>query len=378
MANPPPRAKDPLDALQLLVNDVRTPAAHLLFHADLLPLSRAMQLVQTGKALRASRRDSHGNVAPAHGSLQAKLPDTIKQFHAALGDLESDIIRAKSVLLRDLNELQAQRKPAEQLQPHPVEPQSKSPMTIDLDSSPPPAPKDRPIKTEPAAKPVAPFPDMGMSLPEPTQSVTVIKEEEAPAQAPSAAALGAQVKAEMPTGELKLAVGQPNAVGADDTLGMNSELNFTDMEFTLAPANNESHEHLGGDAVNSSANEPSFDLTSFAAPADGADGSSNTMASLDTILPANLAAPTGALTSTDNLAKTEVEKSSELPDSAFADVFTGDGQADGMDFDFSISGVGMGGDTFDDLMNDRDNTYDTMEHGDFDTTYFGLDKTDDS
>ncbi|PNY27220.1 Uncharacterized protein TCAP_02840 [Tolypocladium capitatum] len=361
MANPAPRAKDPLDALQLLVNDV---------------------LVQTGKALRASRRDTHGNIAPVHGSLQAKLPDTIKQFHAALDDLESDIIRAKSVLLRDLNELQAQRKPAEQLQPRPVEPQSKSPMTIDLDSSPPPAPKDRPIKPEPAAKPVAPFPDMGMSLPEPTQSVTVIKQEHVPAQAPSAAALGAQVKAEggagMPTAELKPANGQPDAVGADGTLGINSELNFTDMEFTLAPTNNESHEHLGGDSANPNAHGPCFDLTPFAPPADGADGSGNTMASLDTILPASFAGPTGAPISTGSLAKTDGAKSSELPDSAFADMFTGDGQADGMDFDFSLGDVGMGGDTFDDLMNDRDNTFDTMEHGDFDNTYFGLDKTDDS
>ncbi|POR37174.1 Uncharacterized protein TPAR_02644 [Tolypocladium paradoxum] len=361
MANPPPRAKDPLDALQLLVNDV---------------------LVQTGKALRASRRDSHGNVAPAHGSLQAKLPDTIKQFHAALDDLESDIIRAKSVLLRDLNDLQAQKQAPEQPQPQSVEPPSTSPMTIDLDSSPPPAAKDRPVKTEPAAKPVAPFPDMGMSLPEPTQPATVIKEEDSPALAPSAMAQGAQVKAEggagIPTGELNPTAGQPNAAGVDDTLGMNPELNFTDMEFTLAPANNESHEQLGGDAPNSNANEPSFDLTSFAPPADGADGSSNAMASLDTILPASLAGPAGAPTSTDNLAKTDGEKSSELPDSAFEDMFTGDGQADGMDFDFSLGDVGMGGDTFDDLMNDRDNTFDTMEHGDFDTTFFGLDKTDDS
>lgn len=288
------------------------------------------------------------------------------------------------MLLRDLNELQAQKKPPEQLQPQPVEPRSKSPVTIDLDSSPPPAHKDRPVKTEPAAKPVAPFPDMGMSLPELAQPATAIKEEAALAQAPSAAALGAPVKAEggagMPTGELNPADGQANAAGADDdTLGINSELNFTDMEFTLAPTNNEPHEQLAGDAANSHAHEPSFDLTSFAPPADGADGGSLTMASLDTILPASLAGPTAAPPSTDNIAKTDGEKSGELPDeSTFADMFTGDGQADGMDFDFSLGDAGMGGDTFDDLMNDRDNTYDTMEHGDFDNNYFGINKTDDS
>lgn len=48
--------------------------------------------MQTGKALRASRKDGLGNVAQAHGSLQNKLPDTIRTFHSALDDLEHDIV----------------------------------------------------------------------------------------------------------------------------------------------------------------------------------------------------------------------------------------------------------------------------------------------
>jgi hypothetical protein len=48
--------------------------------------------VQTGKALRASRRDSQGNLTYAYGPTQAKLPDTIEQFHMTLNELESEIV----------------------------------------------------------------------------------------------------------------------------------------------------------------------------------------------------------------------------------------------------------------------------------------------
>lgn len=58
-----------------------------------------MQLVQTGKALRASRKDGQGNVAQAHGSLQPKLPETIRTFHSALDDLENDIVSCASFAL---------------------------------------------------------------------------------------------------------------------------------------------------------------------------------------------------------------------------------------------------------------------------------------
>lgn len=101
MAATPPKAKDPLDALQLLVNDVVSEGrASCLAVARVRPvvlpanlaLARSLKLVQTGKALRASRRDSQGNLPPSFGSCQHKLPDTIKAFHAALDDLERDIV----------------------------------------------------------------------------------------------------------------------------------------------------------------------------------------------------------------------------------------------------------------------------------------------
>ncbi|QYS99483.1 hypothetical protein H0G86_006612 [Trichoderma simmonsii] len=67
---------EPLDALQSLINDV---------------------LVQTGKALRASRRDAQGNLTHAYGPTQSKLPDTIDHFHNALNELESEIVSGGSI-----------------------------------------------------------------------------------------------------------------------------------------------------------------------------------------------------------------------------------------------------------------------------------------
>ncbi|KAM4055360.1 hypothetical protein HRG_008713 [Hirsutella rhossiliensis] len=372
MASAHSRPKDPLDALQHMINDV---------------------LVHTGKALRASRKDGHGNGPSPHGSIQARLPETIKSFHSALDSLDSDIVRAKSVLLRDLNELRSQRaqsKPLEQIHSHPSDPQSQSPTVVDSHSSPPAAPRDHPIKTEPIMKPVAPFPDMGMSLPDAAQSATVVKEESTPTQAPSATPGGPDFKVEggassapggiMSIAHQKPAGIQPNGPGGDDTLSMNPGLNFTDMEFTLAPSNNDAQDQLNRDAASSlnTTAESSFDLASFA-PAGGADNgnNSNSMASLGGMLPASLSGAMSKPNTADNQSKPADNRNNDnVQDSAFADIFTGDGQADGMDFDFSLGDGGMGGDTFDDLMNDRDNTFNTIEHGDFDATFFGIDKTD--
>jgi len=285
-------------------------------------------------------------------------------------------IRAKGVLLRDLNELKAQKTSNNNLsEPRPVESQSKPPMTIDLDSSPPPAAKDQPIKAELSTKPVAPFPDMGMSLGDGPDADNAVKEEATPAaQVSPAAADGEQIKHEgeaasgTPSGGPTLADGHLNGA---DMLGANSGLNFTDMEFTLAPTNNDSQEQTGGDASTMNTTDPTFDLASFA-PTAGAD--TTNLTSLDNMMSADLGGSSGAPTNEGKA--TDAKPGTEAPDAAYADIF-GDGQADGMDFDFSIDG-GMGGDTFDDMMNDRDNTFDPMEHGDFDANFFGLDKTDDA
>lgn len=129
------------------------------------------------------------------------------------------------------------------------------------------------------------------------------------------------------------------------------ESNFTDMEFAPADGPN-----------------PSFDLTNFA-PNDNPED----MLSLEALVPS--ATQQQDQPSGSNMEGVQVDNT----DSEFADLFGNDeSQADGMDFDFSIGGGGGGGgglgdDTFDDLMNNRDDTF-TLANDEFDTPFFGLDK----
>ncbi|KAG5939021.1 hypothetical protein E4U53_007904 [Claviceps sorghi] len=371
------KAKDPLDALQSLVNDV---------------------LIQTGKALRASRRDSHGNLPPTH--MQAKLPDTISAFHSALDSLEHDIIRAKSVILRDINKIKKQKTPTVEdwqslSQPQPVEAQSKPAMVIDIDSPPQSTTQTMP-KEEPrensfvAAKTAAPFPDMGM--PAPAGTSISIKEEHPSSQlqsttdASSSSKPKAEVKAStlaapVPMMDVKLESNTPGLPGGRGVLDLTkSDLNFTDMEFTLAPGSVNPNQSGGTGAAAANPNGPAFDLGSFGTSNGAAvatslnNGISSSTGGKAAAKPSGMR-PMPAPAPVENRRNAEVQKKEEGTSATFTDVFTGDGQADGMDFDFSI-GDGMGGDTFDDLMNDRDNTFDSMEHGDFDANFFGLDKTD--
>jgi len=70
-------------------------------------------LIETGKALRASDKESGRTVASANARLRSTIPSAIDNFHQALDEIEADIVRAKAVLGRDLNELRAKRIVAE-------------------------------------------------------------------------------------------------------------------------------------------------------------------------------------------------------------------------------------------------------------------------
>ncbi|CAJ0542059.1 Ff.00g083610.m01.CDS01 [Fusarium sp. VM40] len=398
-------SQDPLDVLQTMVNDV---------------------LVHTGKALRASRKDTQGNTQATQATLKSKLPESIDGFREALHKLESDIIDAKSVLMRDIKRLreqkqqsqqsqqiqrqrapalpqppqsqsqsqyqpqtknQPQSQPQSQPQPQPVESQSKSPMVIDLESSPPPPPpQDQPMTEIKANKPVAPFPDMGMGLPEVDQSSDAVNNEASlstvsntvPEQQsrmktstspvpPSTVATASM--APMPIMEQKPADNHNNDVMDLTNEAPHSELNFTNMQFTLAPGNN--------DPQNSSVTqETSFDLATFAPP----EGNDNILG-LDDLLPNNNTSQTNdmpqmsagsaesvsrpePLMSTENQGMPQ-ELSTNNIDSVFDDeIFdgldTGGGLADG-----------TGDPTFDDLMNDRDDDdFNYLGGDDFEEAFF--------
>ncbi|KAG6257022.1 hypothetical protein E4U24_005026 [Claviceps purpurea] len=422
-------AKDPLDALQSLINDA---------------------LVQTGKALRASRRDSHGNLPATH--MQAKLPDTDRAFHLALDSLDNEIIRAKSVILRDMNKLKKKKTAAAETspslpQPEPVEARSKSAMVIDIDSSPQATTEAMP-KEEPAdnscvvPKPAAPFPDMGMSVPAGTS--VAIKKNHPPSQAlymteaPVSNQPTAEVKqvahaAPVPLMDANLDNSTSGLMGGHDVVDLtssnlnnstsndpnmhnsnmnnsnmnnsnmnnsnmnnsntnNSNLNFTDMQFTLAPSNTNPNHPGSTGAATAQPNGPSYDFVfGTTNTATAPTPINNAMSSVTTGTAATMANGTGSAQApmpepeptpvpVENRRNAEAPKKEDGTSTTFSEIFTGDGPADGMDFDFSLGDgnnmSSMGGDTFDDMMNVRDNTFDSMEHGDFDTSFFGLDKAD--
>ncbi|KAH6890343.1 hypothetical protein B0T10DRAFT_485608 [Thelonectria olida] len=408
------KPQDPLDVLQLMVNDV---------------------LVHTGKALRASRKDSQGNIAQAHASIQPKISESIYTFHCALDTLDREIIRAKSIILRDQNQLreqkqqqlqqlqqkqEAQQQQQQQVQhkqkqkqptpvplpvpisvpisvpvstsvlqpPQPIEPQSKEQLIIDLDSSPPPT--DHPMPEPKATKPVAPFPDMGMGMgmPDLGHGDVIVKGGSPTMTRTPAPASNNQFKSGPPAATAPMAPmpdmdEKPMDINMDMPSGdmSNQELNFTNMEFTLAPTNPEGQNPP-------TTQDPSFDLTTFA-PAEGGD---DLMAFVNPLpadsdeqpQPASVAqAPVpgmaiqAAIPVSDNLNNAPnadngmsqyygALRKEETNDSTFNDIMMDDGVDD-----FGDVG-GMGEETFDDLIAVRDEPFDLMEHGDFDATYFGL------
>ncbi|TFB01536.1 hypothetical protein CCMA1212_006223 [Trichoderma ghanense] len=354
-----PSISGPLDALQSIINDV---------------------LVQTGKALRASRRDSQGNLTYAYGPTQAKLPDTIEQFHMTLNELESEILSAKSTLLRDYNELQEKKR---QILSRPTfqtaDGQTKRPPTVEMATPPEPVFKDEPMAEDTEVKPMAPFPNMSINLAEPEPMEISAKETngQPPQQQPpppggmnglngtaSPGLVPQPLNADQkPMVEMHSGPPGPNVPPA---MPEPSGMNFTDMEFTLAaPPGSE----VPGQPNTSK--EPSFDMATFA-PADGGDD----LLSLNHLLPTDTNNAPGAAPQPQM--KMEEIKADGGAAPMNTDFFgPGSGAADGMDFDFSLGG--SGDDTFDDLMNNRDSTFELMDAGgDFDTAFFGLDKADEN
>ncbi|ETR98436.1 hypothetical protein M419DRAFT_11763 [Trichoderma reesei RUT C-30] len=354
-----PSISGPLDALQSIINDV---------------------LVQTGKALRASRRDSQGNLTYAYGPTQAKLPDTIEQFHMTLNELESEILSAKSVLLRDYNELQEKKRQI-LLRPtfQTVDGQTKRPPTVEMATPPEPVFKDEPMAEDTEAKPMAPFPNMSIDLAEPEPMDISAKEpngqqsqqqqqQQQPPPPGGMNGLNANPNSglvpqppnadQRPTPEMPSGPPGPNMPPA---LPETSGMNFTDMEFTLAAP-------PGGEVPGqpNTTKEPSFDMATFA-PAEGGDDLLN----LNHLLPGDANNSSGAAPQPP----TKAEGGAAPVNTDFFG--PGSGAADGMDFDFSLGG--SGDDTFDDLMNNRDSTFELMDAGgDFDTAFFGLDKADEN
>lgn len=294
-------------------------------------------------------------------------------------------IKAKSILQRDLSRLQMPKMP--DIKPEPVEAQSKSPMVIDIDSSPPA------IKSEPAVEPanddrsVAPFPDMGMDM-----SVDVPKEEQSSLSMPEPPnGMQANPIAEMdftaPVPIMDQGESDPqlgNSVPTDAGLdGSGSDLNFTTMQFSLAPPEDGQQPDMNasdnfGLGVYDGTDGGQDDLSLSLLPDDNTNNNSN--ANNDNIASNNgqavqdeLSIPQPAPAETQGNGDSSAT-TANITDEAMDNILNMDLDGDGNDFDFSLEG-----DTFNDLMasHDDEGNFDTgMEHGQFDDDFFGLSKTD--
>ncbi|OHE92761.1 hypothetical protein CORC01_11911 [Colletotrichum orchidophilum] len=383
MANSKSPTSDSAEALHGLINDV---------------------LVQTGKALKSLSKDGRHQFQ-AQISLQTKMPEIIESFHWKLDDLESEIIRAKAALQRDLDRFQQAKARQPVQQPAPVDAQTKSPMAIDLDSSSrePSPPENKTqiteatgphrVPAEPSTAPpsMAPFPDMGVSFqpaPEPSPQVKQETTPAPPAAPPAMMAPMGEIKQELkttPPGSQPQPSGAPEApmddlfgLGSDSgggTEGNNPEFHFTDMTFSLAPPNNEAQDQA-------QSQDTAMDM-SFGSGDMGGD-----LLTLDNLLPpdnatkqeAGSAPPAAAAAATAAAAAAAAAANQEKPveakmekqeSSNLDDLFNLDGNTsmENMDLDMNMGGDGGDGNSFDDMFF-GDMT--EMEHGKFDDAFFGI------
>ncbi|KAI1505556.1 hypothetical protein F5X99DRAFT_405039 [Biscogniauxia marginata] len=373
-------------------------------------------LVQMGKHLRnTSMKDGSRSFKEASEAIRAKTAGCLATYHYALDDIECEITRAKAVLLRDLEKLRAARVPAPVAVPAPA-PQPVAPPApmMEMPSAAAHTMKAPSFTPKQESKPVAPFPDMGMGMstnvvdltsqdkkpsprvppgslkPQPPRTVPPVKNEvkPSPKQTPKPAppkvtpvpppqiprlhppqpAAAAQPKPQptqstQPVSSVQPPQSAPASQPAQDTSldsmlslppsGSGGELNFTDMQFSLAPSNNDSQ---GAPP----APMPEFDLTTFA-PQDG-NNELLTMASFS----GDGNGTQGEAANSNNTAS-QPPKEAEKSDTNLDDLFNLDNVSGDNDNMFDLGSGGVIDSTFDDMFfgnNDSD-------MGQYDDTYFG-------
>lgn len=385
-------------------------------------------LIQAGKHFRVIAKDGPGALVGTHGGIQAKTSDSLSQYHLALNDIESEIIQARSVLLRDLENLRAARVPAPAPAPTPIPaPRFTAPPApmMELPSS---AAHSRNLNPSVTAahsavkvtKTVAPFPDMGMGMsadvvdltsgekkpsprvqsgsiksmarPAPSSNVpnvkpspklmhkstlpakvtpvpppqiprpqafqspnTLVQPKPQPAPPgpkpiqppqPVHQAPGAKMVQGTATGGMP--VPPPPGVNDGSTSGAgNSELNFTDMEFSLAPP-------LGESKGAPPAPMPQFDLATFA-PQNGKPNATTS----------NAGGNAGGNVAGNNSTQPP------NPGSNMDDLFNL-GDNGGNDNMFDLGGAEANDSTFDDMMFFGNNDNNDTDMDQFDDAYFGL------
>ncbi|KAJ9152117.1 hypothetical protein NKR23_g2802 [Pleurostoma richardsiae] len=404
------------------------PAASL----DALEQMMKEALIQTGRIVIACRKDAKGDREQTVTRSRAKILACHERFNAALDDLESDIIKAKSVLLRDLEVAKAKRE-APEPEPEPVAAAPPAPMIIDLDETPiknepphltsteGPGSEESPFLSNqpvPSAetKPMAPFPNMGIEMPSPSSHPGVkVKDEirspevsvKASPRPPAPASIPAKQAAKVPQAPVAPvqapapapapvpapAPAVPDAAMYDaldltgtDNSGTgpqsNTELNFTDMMFSLAPSSDSQTQAQPQTQTQGQTQTPipdqSIDLSTFGSvdtnmlSLHNNPGASSTsqaaVAPMDAAPAATEAAPP--------VATAPEEASKKAPEADMDDLFNLDGGSmDNYSMDMDLGGGDPGNSNFDEMFyadGPADSDMNSLGEGRFDDAFFGL------
>ncbi|KAF4624188.1 hypothetical protein G7Y89_g13986 [Cudoniella acicularis] len=364
----PQRTKPPLDVLQAMLNGI---------------------LIETGRALKTSTKDGGRALASTNTRLQSTIPSAVETFQQALDELECDILRAKSVLLRDLNELRSKRIALENPVPiveettfenaamtdssvsesqstvanqsqQTLQPESNTIIKEEKASRSPenaqPQPKSQPIQDpqKDSIKQVSDAPK-GLQVPSPPASSNETSTTSKPVRLGINTATTTDPNASAPA----TAGAQDSAVDSlfdildndESNNGNAGDLNFDGMDFAF----DSTTDNQDQTQTQTQTQTTEFDLSTF-----GTNSQDFSMPNLDTSA------------NTNSGSKTNPSQNKEV-DGIFGDI-SGTAGSDGMDLDLNL---GADDSLFNDIFFDDDlsaggGTVD-MEHGNFDSAFFGLD-----
>ncbi|KAE9370377.1 hypothetical protein N431DRAFT_343717 [Stipitochalara longipes BDJ] len=342
-----PRNKSPLDVLQSMINGI---------------------LIETGKALRSSNKEGGKTLANAKSRLSSTIPSAIENFHLALDELECDILRAKSVLLRDLEGLRAKRYALENPVPIVEEVESVPEQELNGDSTMADTTEQSTIKeevmhSESPEKQASNEIGVPSSTQDPAKEdiakIEEVKEQQALTPPPSNDAasqpIGLGINTEGAADSDAPGTAEPQNSAIDSLFDIpdnentgDSELNFEHMDFSLHDSNQ--------DPSQTQAHE--FDLSTFGSTTQ--DFNMNTMQTDSNI------------TNNPNNVNKEV-------DDLFGDLGNAGDNMD-LDLDLEFGTAGAEDSLFNDMFIGEDDGGfgggGEMEHGDFDNDFFGINNND--
>ncbi|PQE18097.1 hypothetical protein CJF31_00007981 [Rutstroemia sp. NJR-2017a BVV2] len=387
MAQPHP-PKGPVDALQGMINAI---------------------LIETGKALRPSDKEGGRTMANSSHRLRLTIPNAIDHFHQALDELEAEIVRAKSVLGRDLETLRSKRIAAENPPQLDVIEEAPAPQPASPPSTLPEEELSAPIKEETVQEnPAATTPEVE------TAKQIQVKQDSPKEPAPQgeegkgsdllsppsldenkSQAIGLGIDTTMLTStddtaptttggqdsSIDSLFDMPDSANNDDA----AALNFDNMDFSMPDS--------GTNTQNQQTQNIEFDLSTF--------GNNSQDFNMSDLQPSNEITSTTNTNNPSNDALTN--KQGDLSTDDFLNMTAGSGGADAntntnnnndnnttdnnnnnsnnnMDLDLDLGNmVGAEDSVFDDMFfGDDDNgnlggDLGSMEHGQFDNAFFGID-----